>query len=258
MLTWVDLRTSGGRAVAVTDGNFSKRFGAGSYAILVWKLGYYSLENRKTACLEAGDKWSPHPGSATWDLSCLTSSSMTRRRGQGVLLSSLQLTSEQGMQLMWQSACSKKARDHCACFIQWCATEGQMWHEKFSHGKWKNIHRKSKTGLPGRGTSHGSRLSPLNSTQSQSKNSLFQVPIKKAWKEEKLFGARRCLKQLRIRNLMTCLDVFRNIFLCFQKANVQIQMPEDQPKTSQSVTLPGAAASSQHNYVFSYFISSLV
>jgi len=194
-------------------------------------------------------------GSATWDLSCLTSSSMMGRRDK-VCSSRLRITLEWGMQLMWQSACSKKAWDHIFYTVMCHWWSNVAW--KTFTWKMKNIHRNSKTGLPGRGTSHASRVSPLNSTQSQSKSSLFQVPIKKAWKEEELFGTRRCLKQLRIRNLMNYLDVFRNIFLYLQQTNVQIQMPENQIKTSQSLTLTGAAASSQHNHVSSYFISSLV
>lgn len=120
-------------------------------------------------------------------------------------------------------------RPLCMFYTAMCQwTSNVAW--KIFRWKMKQYPRTSKTGLPGGGTSHGSRLYPLNSTQSQHKNSLFQVPIKKAWREEKLLGARKCLKQLRIRNLMNYLDAFRNIFLCLQKANVQNWMPEDQTK----------------------------
>lgn len=141
--------------------------------------------------LEASDKWSPHPRVCNLGPPVVFNIFIddTEEGTRCVLLSGLQMTSEREMPLTWQSVCSEKARDHCAWFIQRCATEGQMWHEKFSHGKRRNIHRSSKRGLPGSSTSHGSRLSPPNSTQSQTNNSLFQAPIKKAWREEKLFGA---------------------------------------------------------------------
>lgn len=140
-------------------------------------------------CLEASDKQSSHPGVCNLGPVVFNIFIDDTEEGTWCLLVRFAMTSEGGMQLTWQSVCSKKARDHCASFIQWWATESQMWHEKFSHGKWRNIHRSSTRGLPGSSTSHGSRLSPPNSTESQTKDSLFQAPIKKAGREDKLFGA---------------------------------------------------------------------